>query len=67
MSSLVVVATGLFLIAVGVYFMINPKLQGARDAKFIESEEVGSAEKLGARVGAVVLLGIGLFFVFLGL
>ncbi len=67
MSSLVVVATGLFLIAVGVYFMINPKLQGARDAKFIDSEEVGSAEKLGARAGAVVLLCIGLFFVFLGL
>ncbi len=67
MPSLVTIVVGLFFTGAGLYFLVNPMLQGARDAKFIESEEVGPAEKLGGCIIGFILLCGGLAFVYLGL
>ncbi|RDI71733.1 hypothetical protein [Halopelagius longus] len=59
------VAAGLFLTAMGALAIVDPKIQGARDVNVIDSEEVGSGEKFGSRLGGVVLAAMGLFVLFL--
>ncbi|WP_435362047.1 hypothetical protein [Haloarchaeobius sp. DFWS5] len=55
---------GLIAIATGLSTWRNPRLQGARDVKAIESEEVGSGERWGAYLigGVFVLFGLALLY-----
>lgn len=67
MASLLVLGTGLVIVAGGLYVLSRPRMQGARDVDLIESEEPGTAERAAAYVaGAILVLG-GLGFVYLGL
>lgn len=65
--ALLTIAVGLFFVLGGLYVLLNPRIQGARDAKLITSDEVSSAEQGTAYVGGTILVLIGLGFVFLGL
>lgn len=64
-GALLAIAAGLFLTAMGVLAIVDPKIQGARDVNIIESDEVGPAEEFGSRLGGVVLVAMGLFVLFL--
>jgi len=52
---------GTFTIAMGLTTLLDPRIQGMRDVDLITSEEVGPAERFGARVGGVVMLTLGMF------
>ena len=52
---------GSFTVAMGLTTLLNPRIQGMRDVDLITSEEVGPAERFGARVGGVVMLTLGMF------
>lgn len=64
-GTLLVAVVGLFLTAMGILSIVDPKLQGPRDVGLIESEEIGEAEKFGSRLGGLVLLAMGLFVLYL--
>lgn len=64
-GALIAIAVGLFITAMGVFAIVDPKLQGARDVNIITSDEVGSGERVASRVGGVILTAIGLFILFL--
>lgn len=54
---------GTFLVAMGITTLLDPKIQGARDVKIIESEAVSSGERFGAQVGAIALIAFGLLVI----
>ena len=64
-GALIAIVVGLFITAMGILAIVDPKLQGARDVNLITSEEAGSGERFASRVGGVVLTVIGLFILFL--
>ena len=64
-GALIAIAVGLFVTAMGVFAIVDPKLQGARDVNVITAEEVGSGERFASRVGGVLLTVIGLSILFL--
>lgn len=52
---------GSFTIAMGLTTLLDPRIQGARDANLITSTDIGPAERFGARVGGIVMLALGAF------
>lgn len=58
---------GLFFLLGGVSVLLNPRIQGARDAEIITADEVGSGERLAAYVGGSFLVLLGLGFLILAL
>lgn len=65
--ALITIAVGLFFLIGGISVILSPRIQGARDAELITSDEVGSGERLGAYAGGLVLVVMGLGFIYLGL
>jgi len=64
--ALTTVITGLFIVAGGVYALLNPRLGGTRDAGVITSAEPGPAERGIAYVIGGILLTVELATVALG-
>lgn len=64
-GTLIATAVGLVVTAMGVFAIVDPKLQGARDVDLITSGEIGSGERFASQAGGVVLALIGLSILFL--
>lgn len=64
-GALIAIAVGLFITIVGVFTIVDPKLQGVRDVNISTSDEVGPGERFASRVGGIILTAIGLFILFL--
>lgn len=63
----VTIGVGVALLIGGVYILLNPRIQGARDVDLIESDSVSSAERYTAYIGAAIILLIGTGFLYLGI
>jgi len=58
-------ALALLVIMLSLASLVKPRLQGARDVGLIESEEVGTGEKVAAQAAAFMLLFLGLALFYL--
>lgn len=63
----ITIGGGIVILLGGIYVLLNPRIQGARDVNIIQSESVSSAERYTAYLGAVIIILIGLGFLFLGI
>lgn len=57
---IIIAIAGLLVTIGGIFAIIDPKIQGARDVKMIQSATVREGETFASRVGGIALTGIGL-------
>ena len=67
MTSVVAVGAGVVFLALGVYFLISPRLRLFALAGFFPADEIVPAERLLGRIAAAAMVLVGLFFLLLGI